>query len=363
MGDTGGSRSARLVSSPDEVTPEWMTEALSLSGAAPPGAAVVSVRHEVIGEGKIGSNVRFELEWSGPGSDGALSSVVGKFPAVDPNSRATGINLGLYVREVRFYAELAPEVRSRVPACHLAACDEETGEFVLLLEDLAPAVPGDQLAGCSVDEAAAAVDELALLHASFYRRGLPEWVPLDLAGGAEAIAEVFSLLAPGFAEKYEGVLGEEVLEVVATFARTMREWGAAASAGPHTLCHGDYRLDNLLFGAGRVAAVDWQVVGVGSPASDLAYFLGAGLLPEVRRAHERELVERYHGRLVELGIDDWPLAELAELYRLNAPGGLVMAVFPAMMVDASERSDAMFAAMAERHALHALDLGSLAGFD
>ena len=50
------------------------------------------------------------------------------------------------------------------------------------------------------------------------------------------------------------------------------------------LMHGDYRLDNLLFDPDRthVTVVDWQTLGAGLPARDLAYFTGTSLMPDVR---------------------------------------------------------------------------------
>lgn len=46
------------------------------------------------------------------------------------------------------------------------------------------------------------------------------------------------------------------------------------------LLHGDYRLDNLLFDPDRtrVSVVDWQTLGVGLPARDLAYFTATSLI-------------------------------------------------------------------------------------
>ena len=64
-----------------------------------------------------------------------------------------------------------------------------------------------------------------------------------------------------------------------------------------SITHGDYRLDNLMFppaGPG-VAAVDWQTTSAGPPLRDLAYFLGNSLTPDLRRAHESDLVDSYLG--------------------------------------------------------------------
>ena len=105
--------------------------------------------------------------------------------------------------------------------------------------------------------------------------------------------------------------------------------------------------------------VDWQTVGLGPGPSDLSYLLGASLLPEVRRRHERELVERYAQRLLAHGVavegDD-----LWDDYRRFAYGGLIMAIVASTLVRRTDRGDEMFTAMADRHAVQALDLDSLA---
>ena len=51
-------------------------------------------------------------------------------------------------------------------------------------------------------------------------------------------------------------------------------------------------------------------------------------------------------------------AEFFRHYARDAYGGVVMAVVASQIVGGSERSEAMFAAMATRHVRHCLDLGS-----
>ncbi len=352
--------------SPDAVTPEWVTDVLLSAGAVLPGARVSGLRSERIGDGKIGCNVRVLLEWSSGAAAGPRSVVV-KLPAEDMASRMTGVGLGLYVKEVGFYRELAAQVGCRVPVCYGTYLDPVTGEFALLLEDLAPASAGDQLAGCSVAEAELAVDELARLHASCWERPMPDWLPPGMAESAGGVGVIYGGLVEGFVEKYRGELTDEVLAVVAEFGASFESWGRVASGGPRSVVHGDFRLDNLLFGAPgpeggsepRVAVVDWQTVAQASPMSDLAYFVGAGLRPETRRAHEGALVDRYLARLRGLGVEPPPWSELEPVYRAQTLGGLIMAVLPAMLVAEDTRSRAMFATMAERHALHAIDRGAL----
>ncbi len=65
--------------------------------------------------------------------------------------------------------------------------------------------------------------------------------------------------------------------------------------------HGDYRLDNMLFGADGadrpLTVVDWQTVTWGPAMTDLAYFLGCALPAEDRREHYDALLDDYHRAL------------------------------------------------------------------
>ena len=85
----------------------------------------------------------------------------------------------------------------------------------------------------------------------------------------------------------------------------------AAPDRVHGLVHGDYRLDNMLFGepgADRpLTVVDWQTVTWGPAMTDVAYFLGCALPVEVRREHYDTLLGAYHDALgpdAPLSLDD-----------------------------------------------------------
>ena len=140
-----------------DITDEWMSQAL--------GVDVAIVEEQRVGTGQVGMCVRYRLE----GSEDAPARVVAKLPSDDDVSRATGMAMRNYEREVRFYNEIAPTVGIRTPRCYHADWDQASGLFVLLLEDLAPAQQGDQIEGCTLEEAALALDELAKLHAPRWR--------------------------------------------------------------------------------------------------------------------------------------------------------------------------------------------------
>jgi hypothetical protein len=312
----------------------------------------------------MGRNVRFDLTWSGDASD-APASVVGKFPSDDPKSRATGTAQGAYEKEVRFYRELAGTVDICTPRCFFADVDPPTGDFVMLMEDLAPAVQGDQLAGCSLDQASLAMTQAAKLHAPRWgdaRLEACDFLTKPGADSANLLQAMYKALFPGFAERYAHALSPESLGVAERLGDHLAAWALDAATATATLVHGDFRLDNMLFGveAGGhpLAVVDWQTVGLGLGAADVAYFLGASLLVDDRRAHEEALVREYHEQLQAAGVTGYGWDACFHDYRRSTFAGVVMAVVASMIVEQTERGDEMFIAMASRHASHALDLES-----
>ncbi|MEY2476262.1 MAG: hypothetical protein QOG87_1577 [Actinomycetota bacterium] len=335
---------------PEDVTPEWLSAAL--------GVPVDGFTTQPVGTGQMADSVRFTLTPGGPGPE----SVVLKFAAADDTSRATGLALRSYEIEVRWYQEIAPTVGIRTPHAHFAAVEPDTGWFTLVLEDMAPSVQGDQLEGCTVDRAALALDELAKLHAP--RWGDPSLLELDwLHKGDQAATGTIMIvqgLFQGFRERYADRLTVEQLDLAARVAEGLPHLFEQRVGQPITVTHGDYRLDNMLFGTAEgsapLAVVDWQTAATGPGLADASYFLGAGLLPDDRRKHERELIEAYHHALVAGGVEGYDWDACWTDYRRFAYGGLVMAIAASMLVERTARGDDMFMAMATRHCEQMIDL-------
>jgi aminoglycoside phosphotransferase (APT) family kinase protein len=89
-------------------------------------------------------------------------------------------------------------------------------------------------------------------------------------------------------------------------------------SGPLTLLHGDSHLGNTFsMPGGRSGLLDWQVVWQGPGLREVSYWMTTGLDSDVRRTHERELLERYLEGLRTGGIADVPsYAKAFERYRL-----------------------------------------------
>jgi len=335
---------------PDQITSGWLSSVL--------GTDVDLAESTRIGDGLVGMNLRLQLR-----SAQAPSTLIAKLPTLDPTSRATATALRNYEREVKFYEQIAPTVDIRVAHCHHAEWHADTDDFVLLLEDLSPGEQGNQLLGCSAEHSRVAVLELARLHGprwgdptlhdvEFLRRNGPE--------DAAALETFWDLLVPGFLGTYSQYLDSEGVALIERFSARLTDWVLGHTL-PATVTHGDYRLDNLMFqssaGGYPVAAVDWQTPGHGPASGDVAYFLGAGPLPHVRREIERGLVDDYCAALDAYGVTvDGD--EFWQQFCRDAYSGIIMAVIASQVVGESERSEAMFAAMATRHIRHALDVGA-----
>ncbi|MBL8537254.1 MAG: phosphotransferase [Hyphomonadaceae bacterium] len=339
---------------PDGFTTGWLETVL---GA--PAGALRGFSAKPIGTGQMSLSFRVRLDWR---DDEGPASIVAKCPSTDPGTRAIAAALGSYALELGWYRDFAHVIGVNCPRClHLEADADQTA-FVLLLSDLAPAQQGDQLAGASIARIEAALAQAALLHA-------PLWADARLADIAwlrprpNVDAMVRQMLPPLYAkfrERYTERLAPEIIELGDAFvARADAYFSKAPSA--RTLQHRDFRIDNILFAPGDQSAyvVDWQTLGIGAGAADVAYLIGTSIADAAVRAEEEErLVHLYAQALHARGVTT-PAETLWTEYRLYAFSGLVMAIIASMNVERTERGDEMFAVMAERPARQALHLNSL----
>jgi Ecdysteroid kinase-like family len=339
----------------DAITPEWATAILEKNGIA---ATVGQVTTEVVGTGQMGSCYRLLIGYTaGEGPD----RLIVKLPATDPHSRVAG-QLG-YRCETSFYREVAPKVHVDTPQCYLAEMNEQGDGFTLVLEDLSPAQQGDQIVGCTVDQARAAAVNVAGLHAPTWNNPSIrefDWLIPDLLANAEFAAPFLVDATTQFLDRYP--VSEHTAATLRGFADRFVDW-ATARPEPFALLHSDYRLDNLLFaeaGAPRpVVAVDWQVVMVGCPLRDVAFLVATGLSTEDRRAGEKGIVDAYHHRLVELGVEEYSAERCWDDYRYGLFQGPFITVLGASVAQATTRGDQMFTVMAERSATAIDDLRAM----
>jgi len=333
---------SRTIRVPEEITAEWLAAVLG-------EGELELLATERIGTGQMSQSHR--VSFRGTGGEG---SVVVKLASDDATSRATGVGMGAYYREVAFYENLAARIGGPLAACHLAVYDAAEGWFTLVLEDKRAAVVGDQIAGASIAQARSAVRALARLHAPVLgdlALGTADYLnqpnPLDQA--------LLGRLIGPFLERYGDRVAPEHAELCRRFVVSIDAW-AADRRPPLGLIHGDYRLDNLLFEGEDCTAVDWQTVAWGPALVDASYFIGGCLSVTDRRAHERELLGLYHSQLIEQGVKGLGFEQCWEEYRRACFQGLLMAIAASMVVVRTERGDDMFTSWLARSAQQAIDL-------
>src|SRR5687767_10353728 len=107
--------------SAEELSPAWLTACLQHATAIGPQTRVTSLETVRIGEGHgfAGRIARIRLHYE-PDEVGAPATVIGKFASEHAPTREMLTSFNGYIREVRFYRELATRAGLGTPRCYLS---------------------------------------------------------------------------------------------------------------------------------------------------------------------------------------------------------------------------------------------------
>ena len=287
---------------PEELTKGWLAEALKIS--------INSFEVNLLGEGVgvIGLVTRVTLD-----SDEGPKSLIAKFAATAAENRAIANTYSMYLREYRFYSELAADIPINSPHCYYAEYDHDKDEFVLLLEDIEGCELGDQVIGCTIDEAQLVIESLAAMHKSTWLAG--DEVEIghhNSEAQIQGMSMGFDMGWPAVRETFPDIVTEDVFAAGKNLGKKVGPLLEVVCAAPHCLAHGDLRLDNVFFGDGKIVLVDYQAICKSAPEHDLAYFVTQSLKTDVRNA--RDWVAIYHELLTADGID-YSLDQCRDRYR------------------------------------------------
>ena len=327
-----------------EIDAAWLTEALQAGGV---DAKVRAFEAGQVGTGQIGDCVRFKLDYESAAPD-APRTVVGKFPSEGQESRSTGVQLGNYYREVKFYQLLQPQARITTPPCYFTDVNEETHNFVLIMGDMAPAEQGDQLAGVTLDQARIVIGEAAKLHSAFWQdEALDQypWVMGTTNAPAPLDPELVAGLWTGFKQRYDGRVTPLAEKIGDAMTGNLEGYNDSRD-GPRCLIHSDFRPDNMLFDPSGVqppvTVVDWQSFGFGPGGADVGYFIAGAIPPALRQAEEAHLIDLYLSEMDRLGVSDYDRDNFLKHYIAGAYQHFFTAFFAAMLVTQTKRGDDMF---------------------
>jgi hypothetical protein len=331
----------------EALTPEFLTDALRGEGHLSEGR-VVGVEVEPLGEGEgfMGCVGRLNLRYEGA-SAAAPASLIAKLPSLLPANRLMAELMGAYWREIHFYREMTDDVPIRTPRHYYSALtpdpmrprldmimrvvDRMPGWFVdpmmtnakqvmassehrylLLIEDLAPAQPGDQISGGTPETCKAVLAAVAKVHAGFWQSpilGQAFWLS-KLSVTAQVRHRMYREARAVFLGRYGDRLGDLGLKLVEWHDRNgVKLQRRLHSKSPGTLIHGDLRLDNVFFddpsATDPVILADWQIMGRGPGAYDIAYLLSGTLDVSTTEKDHDALLRHYHDELQKGGVSDY----------------------------------------------------------
>ncbi len=311
---------------------------------------VTHVETETIGEGIgfLGELHRCTLTWQG-GAE-APSSVIVKIPSKVAKNRSLGEGLAVYEREIRVYSEMSHSLGIPMPEFIYAECDANPApwletfftflfrklpvaavsrvldlllligaksprRYLLMMEDIDDARPPSQVEGGSIEDALTGLELLARFHAhNWGEADRRDAHPIIWSVGhvPKVVQASFRRNRDAFVDRFGPLIGEEMVAKMDEVQERLPALCARLERDPWTLCHGDYRLDNLMFRSdGRTTVLDWQGLAWGRPGWEVAYFITTALEPQYRD-EEQMMLARYHETLVAAGVDNYTREDLLE---------------------------------------------------
>lgn len=263
------------------------------------------------------SNVRLAVEYSR--DLGAPTAIFAKLPPGGATQRELVKKSGMAAREVGFYRDVARSVPLRFPRAYHAAYDEETADFVLLLEDVTTsgAVFLDPEASTPFEVARRAVEDLADLHLAHRQdqalRRRVAWV-----GPQIRLREYGAGMLSTALEHCRSSLADEFARVARFYVDHHDAVHDAWEKGAWSVIHGDCHFGNVFLEKERIGFFDWGCMAYMPGIRDVGYYLCMGLSVDDRRAFERELLGLYVSRIAAGGGPDMSFDEAWRLHRIHA---------------------------------------------
>ncbi len=337
----------------DDITPEWMSEALA---ADHPGAVVSGVtvesRHD-------GTNRRARLGVTYSAGSGP-ATVFAK--AADPAHKAMiRLTSGMF-HEPRLFT-CGAHLPLEHPTVYAASIDEADYDFVMIMEDLTArgADPRDGTRPMTVEQVATGVRGLGRMHGRYWgervlRHPALGWLEPFLPWGGMRAAPL-----PAALERLGDDAPVEVMSLTMDklIDSIWKPYISTLTTSPQTLLHGDPHVGNTyVLPSDEVGFLDWQVARRGNWSLDLGYFLQGALSVEDRRRSERALLEEYRKSL-GLPADEMPSSDQIWLrYRASVAHGLTIWLVTASAGEWQRQDVSIALAQRYSHAYADLDTAS-----
>ncbi len=352
-----------LPATANDITAGWLQQAVA-AGGNPDFPAIRSVALEQIGVGVglVGAILRCHLTYDDD-PPGGPETVIVKLPSADPDTLRVAKRLNLYRRECDYYRHVAPHAPIRSPALYYGDFNDRSHRFVLVLEDLKAMAAPDQVVGADAEQAKTAVRAIARLHGHFWNKvnQPPASRFNNASNGARRLPaqDAYQASLPSVLSRFGSFFTEPMRRLAEEYGRQLAAHQQHVAAGPQTFIHGDYRLDNMFFAVDGdnddFAVLDWQVCGVSSGLSDVAYFLSSSVATEVRREIEHEVLAEYHAVIRSIGVDNISFEDCWRSYRQNMLGCFRTPVIAGGQFDFTNQRGRRMAEVFLQRALTAID--------
>lgn len=312
-----------VLTDPSQVTAEWLTQALTRSGALT-GGAVASFEVQT-SQRILSTSVRLRVSYSAGARGDRPERLFLKIVNADQEEEFLGPS------EVEYYARdyvglpCAPLVR-----CYDAAYSGEQQRYHLLLDDLSESHREAKHIPPTLEYGQALAEALACLHAHWWGAeriaaagytipdalGIERFVALGRPGVARILGAYSDQLLPHWPDAIHDI-----------FAHHPRAMLARTNDGNgFSIIHGDPNWNNILVprNAGRPIYLidrqpfDWSLT-VWLGVYDLAYAIILDWEIEPRRALEMRVLRHYYEALLARGVRDYSWQRCFDDYRLSAP--------------------------------------------
>ncbi len=320
-----------VVTTVEQATPEWLTTALSTSGALNAGT-VIAVDLDA-GHGNWSTNARLRPRYSADAAGDRPPSLFLKMVRtnLDDGESFSDSEVRYYTRD---YVDVpdAPLVR-----CHDAVYSSASQGYHLLLDDVTATHVEATNRPPTVGYALALADALAAMHARWWGANR-----LNAAGrpihDAAHIQQFVDIAAPGIPHVLEHCTTELATHWPKLIRQVIARHPAAMIQRTHnsdgfTIIHGDPGCTNILVpraGSRPLYLIDrqpfdWSLttwLGI----YDLVYATVLDWPVADRRRLEKPLLRRYHDQLLAHRVDGYSWEQLWTDYRLMLPIGVYIAV-------------------------------------
>jgi ABC-type Fe3+/spermidine/putrescine transport system ATPase subunit/aminoglycoside/choline kinase family phosphotransferase len=292
--------------------------------------------------GFLGTLRSFDVDVIAGGAARRVRVVVKRPPKPGTAAHELTSRMGFHANEIRFYAELAPQLDSASIPRYFGGRVDDRDDGFLILEDLRPAAPHHVSVPLPEARTELALQFLATLHARFWRRSRLEsatWpLPFARREAETFVTELYRDAWPSVSDVVTTELASwssrpngpaldagEFGQLARAYAALGSGLGAlldvlAAPELPVTVVHGDFYGHNCLFGTGHgshqsLHVIDFQNCSVGCGLVDVAFFLAVGLTAADRRHAELKWLARYHALLTNSHSVDYPFQSALAHYR------------------------------------------------